>query len=152
MLKDNVEKPSAELLLQQAPPMSHPAKSSPSSAVGASTAKARIVFESRDALPPIKLAQVTHLFQVHWLFRVGVYEHQEAYDSEREAIQSAERLLFTLFSDIADDQQQAALRRGDIALAFRFAERRGYWQGRKDEKHLHQAAVGGAFAALRHLT
>lgn len=132
--------------------MSHPAKSSTSSAVGASTVKARIVFESRDALPPIKLAQVTHLFQVHWLFRVGVYEHQEAYDSEREAMQSAERLLFTLFSDIADAQQQAALRRGDTALAFRFAERRGYWQGRQDEKQLHQAAVGSALAALRYLT
>lgn len=114
--------------------------------------KARIVFESRDALPPIKLAQVTHLYQVQWLFRVGVYEHQEAYDSEREAMQSAERLLFTLFSDIADAQQQAALRRGDTALAFRFAERRGYWQGRQDEKQLHQAAVGSALAALRYLT
>lgn len=85
MSKNNVVKPSADLPSQQAPPMSHPAKSSPSSAVGASTAKARIVFESRDALPPIKLAQVTHLFHEHWLFRVGVYGHQEAYDSEREA-------------------------------------------------------------------
>lgn len=65
--------------------MSHSAKSSSSSEVGASTAKARIVFESRGALPPIKLAQVTHMFQVHWLFRVGAHGHQEAYDSEREA-------------------------------------------------------------------
>ncbi len=78
--------------------MSHPAKSPTSSAVGASTVKARIVFESRDALPPIKLAQVTHLSHIHWLFRVGVYEHQEACDSEREAMQSAERLLFTVDS------------------------------------------------------
>lgn len=152
MSRDNVVNPSADLPSQQAHPMSHPAKSSSSSEVGASTAKARIVFESRDALPPIKLAQVTHLFHEHWLFRVGVYEHQEAYDSEREAMQSAERLLFTLFSDIADDQQKAALRRGDTALAFRFAERRGYWQGRQDEKHLHQAAVGSALAVLRYLS
>lgn len=114
--------------------------------------KARIVFESRDALPPIKLAQVTHLFQIHWLFRVGVYEHQEAYDSEREAMQSAERLLFTLFSDIADNQQQAALRRGDTALAFRFAERRGYWQGRQDKKHLYQAAITCVLTTLKYLT
>lgn len=132
--------------------MSHPAKSPTSSAVGASAVKARIIFESRDALPPIMLAQVTHLFHIHWFFRIGVYEHQEAYDSEREAMQSAERLLFTLFSDIAEDQQQAAFRRGDTALAFRFAERRGYWQGRQDEKHLHQAAVGSALAALRYLS
>lgn len=131
--------------------MSHPAKSCPSPAVGASAPKARIVFESRDALPPIKLAQVTHLFREHWLFRVSVYEHQEAYDSEREAMQSAKRLLFTLFGDIAYDQQKAALRRGDIALALRFAERRGYWQGRQDEKHLQQAAVGSALAVLRYL-
>lgn len=48
---------------------------------------------------------MTCLFQVHWLFRVGVHEHQEVYDREREAMQSAERLLFTLFSEIADDQQ-----------------------------------------------
>lgn len=32
------------------------------------------------------------------------------------------------------------------------AERRGYWQGRREEKHLHQVAVGSALAALRHLT
>lgn len=152
MSKDNVVKPSADLLYPQALPMSHPTKSSTPSVVGASTPKARIVFETRDALPPIKLAQVTHLFRVHWLFRVGAYEHQEAYDSEREAMQSAERLLFTLFSDIADDQQKAAHRRGDTALAFRFAERRGYWQGRQDEKHLHQAAVGSAIAVLRYLS
>ncbi len=114
--------------------------------------KPRIVFESGSALPPIKLARVTQVSSHQWLFRVGAYEHQESYGSEREAMESAERLLFTLFRDIADEQILAALRRGDTSLAVRYAERRGYWQGRREEKHLHQVAVGNALAALRHLT
>lgn len=114
--------------------------------------KLRIAFEAGSALPPIKLARVPQRSSHQWLFRVGAYEHQESYCSEREAMESAERLLFTLFRAIADEQVLAALRRGDTALAMRYAERRGYWQGRREEKHLHQVAVGSALAALRHLT
>lgn len=114
--------------------------------------KPRTVFEASGALPPIKLAQIGHGPGHQWFFRVGAYEHQESYDSERAAVESAERLLFTLFRDIADEQVLAALRRGDTALAMRYAERRGYWQGRQEEKKLHQLAVGSALAALRHLT
>lgn len=86
--------------------------------------KPRIVFESGCALPPIKLARVTQVSSHQWLFRVGAYEHQQSYGSEREAMASAERLLFTHFRDIADEQILAALRRGDTALAVRYAERR----------------------------
>lgn len=114
--------------------------------------KPRTVFEASGALPPIKLAQIGHGPGHQWFFRVGAYEHQESYDSERAAVESAERLLFTLFRDIADEQVLAALRRGDTALAMRYAERRGYWQGRQEEKKLHQLAVGSALAALRSLT
>ncbi|WP_273807562.1 MULTISPECIES: hypothetical protein [unclassified Pseudomonas] len=131
--------------------MSNPADTSLPRVTGELT-KLRIVFEGGSALPPIKLARVTQESSHQWLFRVGAYEHQESYCSEQEAMQSAERLLFTLFSNIADDQQKAALRRGDTALAFRFAERRGYWQGRQDEKHLHQAAVTRVLVTLRCLT
>ncbi len=113
--------------------------------------KPRIVFEAGGTLPPIKLAQIGHGSGHQWLFRVGAYEHQEAYDSERAAVESAERLLFTLFRDIADEQVLAAIRRGDTVLAIRYAERRGYWQERQEEKKLHQLAVSSALAALRHL-
>ena len=79
MLNDNVEKPRAALPIQQAPPTSNLARPPTAWAEGACPRK------PRGALPPIKLAQVTHMFQVHWLFRVGAHGHQEAYDSEREA-------------------------------------------------------------------
>lgn len=131
--------------------MSNPADI-PIHRVTAEVPKLRIAFEAGSALPPIKLARVLQGSSQQWLFRVGAYEHQESYGSEREAMESAARLLFTLFRDIADEKILAALRRGDTALAVRYAERRGYWQGRRGEKHLHQVAVGSALAALRHLT
>ncbi|MGF7244605.1 hypothetical protein ABIC11_005066 [Pseudomonas oryzihabitans] len=73
--------------------------------------------------PRIKLAQIGRGSGHQWLFRIGAYEYQKSYDSERAAVASAERLLFTLFRDIADEQVLAALRRGDTALAMRYAER-----------------------------
>ncbi|MFT0179831.1 hypothetical protein ACMSIO_05155 [Pseudomonas benzopyrenica] len=131
--------------------MSNPADT-PLHRVTSELPKPRIVFEAGSALPLIKLARATQGSIDHWLFRVGAYEHQESYGSEREAMESAERLLFTLFREIADEQVMAALRRGDTDLAMRYAERRGYWQGRREEKKLHQLAVGSALAALRHLS
>jgi len=100
----------------------------------------------------IKLAQIIQGQHQVWLFRIRAYEHQQPYDSEREAIEAAKRLLFTLFRDIDEDHQRAALRRGGISLAIRLSERRGYWQGRREEKKLHQLALGNALAALRYLT
>lgn len=130
--------------------MSNPADTSLPRVAGG-LLKPRIVFEAGSALSPIKLARVPQGPSHQWLFRVGAYEHQESYGSEREAMESAERLLFTLFRDIADEQVLAALRRGDTALAVRYAERRGYWQGRREERELHQIAVSGALATLKHL-
>ncbi|MDT3722879.1 hypothetical protein [Pseudomonas oryzihabitans] len=117
-----------------------------------SVASAKVAFDVISALPPIKLARTTQGPFRQWLFRVGAYEHQEAYDTEREAMEAAERLLFTLFRDIADEHQRDALSRGNTILAMRYAERRGYWQGRQEEEKLHQAAVGSALAALRYLS
>ncbi|WP_027597913.1 hypothetical protein [Pseudomonas sp. MOIL14HWK12:I2] len=131
--------------------MSNPAETSLPGVTGG-LPKPWIVFEAGSALPPIKLARIAYGSRHQWFFWVGAHKHQESYDSEREALESAERLLFTLFRDIADQQVLAALRREDTSLAMRYAERRGYWQGRQEEKKLHQLAVGNALAALQHLT
>lgn len=67
--------------------MINPAETSLPLVIGMAS-KPKIVFEAGSALAPIKLARATQGSSDHWLFRVGAYEHQESYGSERKAMES----------------------------------------------------------------
>ncbi len=108
-------------------------------------------FKPCTALPIIQLARVHAEERQYWLFRIHDYEHQNAYENEAEALLAAEHLLFTLFRDLTEEYYKKALLSGKMNLALWVSERRGYWQGREDEKKLHQIAVGNAIKTLRNL-